>query len=64
MQTFTVYLKSQDQPVVVSAESYEFNFNSRNADEIDPKLLYLKRGEDTAAVFRLDEIQGFIAPAS
>ena len=63
MLPFTVYLKNQAQPVQVKADSFEFNFTPRNADDIEPKLLFLLRGEDTAAVFRLEEILGFVAPA-
>ena len=63
MQSFTIYLKGQTQPVQVKADSFEFNFTPRNAEEIEPKLLFLMRGEETAAVFVLDEIQGFVAPS-
>lgn len=63
MLPFTIYLKGQSQPVQVKADSFEFNFTPRNAEEIEPKLLFLLRGEDTAAVFLLEELQGFVAPA-
>jgi hypothetical protein len=63
MLPFTVYLKGQSQPVQVKADSFEFNFTPRNAEEIEPKLLFLMRGEETAAVFLLEELQGFVAPS-
>ncbi len=63
MLSYTIFLKGQAQPVQVKADSFEFNFTPRNADDIEPKLLFLLRGEETAAVFRLEEIQGFVAPS-
>ena len=62
MLPFTIYLKGHSQPVQVKADSFEFNFTPRNSDEVEPKLLFLMRGEETAAVFLLDELQGFVAP--
>lgn len=63
MLQYTIFLKGQAQPVHVQADSFEFNFTPRNAEDIEPKMLFLLRGEDTAAVFRLEEIQGFVAPS-
>lgn len=63
MLQYTIFLKGQAQPVHVHADSFEFNFTPRNAEDIEPKMLFLLRGEDTAAVFRLEEIQGFVAPS-